>query len=61
MEMISGAGNDAQYLAQICPTAMIFIPCKGGISHNESEAVTKEHAAAGCNVLLQAVVAQATS
>jgi N-carbamoyl-L-amino-acid hydrolase len=58
MDMISGAGHDAKYLAQICPTAMIFIPCKDGISHNEIEDVTKEQAAAGCNVLLQAIVAR---
>jgi N-carbamoyl-L-amino-acid hydrolase len=55
-DMISGAGHDAKYLAQVCPTAMIFIPCKDGISHNEIEAATKADAAAGCNVLLQAVI-----
>jgi N-carbamoyl-L-amino-acid hydrolase len=59
MDMISGAGHDAKYLAQICPTAMIFIPCKDGISHNETEEITKEDAAAGCNVLLQALLEQA--
>lgn len=56
MDMISGAGHDAKYLAQICPTAMIFIPCQDGISHNETEAVKEEHAAAGCSVLLQAML-----
>lgn len=59
MDMVSGAGHDAKYLAQICPTAMIFIPCKDGISHNEIEDATPEDAAAGCNVLLQAMLAQA--
>jgi N-carbamoyl-L-amino-acid hydrolase len=59
MDIISGAGHDAKYLAQVCPTAMIFIPCKDGISHNEIEDTTKEQAAAGCDVLLQAIVAQA--
>ncbi len=59
MDMISGAGHDAKYLAQICPTAMIFIPCKDGISHNEIEDATTKDVAAGCNVLLQALVEQA--
>lgn len=59
MEMISGAGHDAKYLAQICPTGMIFIPCKDGISHNEIEDASQEDVAAGCNVLLQAMLAKA--
>lgn len=59
LDMISGAGHDAKYLAQICPTAMIFIPCKDGISHNEVEDATQEDAAAGCNVLLHAMLEKA--
>lgn len=59
MDMISGAGHDAKYLAQVCPTAMIFIPCKDGISHNEMEDATKEDVAAGCNVLLHAILESA--
>ena len=59
MDMISGAGHDAKYLAQICPTAMIFVPCKDGISHNEIEEATPEDVAAGCDVLLHAMVARA--
>jgi N-carbamoyl-L-amino-acid hydrolase len=59
MDMISGAGHDAKYLAQVCPTGMIFIPCKDGISHNEIEDATKEDVAAGCQVLLQAMVDKA--
>ncbi|MDA4184988.1 M20/M25/M40 family metallo-hydrolase, partial [Escherichia coli] len=35
MDVISGAGHDAVYLARVAPTAMIFVPCKDGISHNE--------------------------
>jgi N-carbamoyl-L-amino-acid hydrolase len=58
-DMVSGAGHDAKYLAQICPTAMIFIPCKDGISHNEIEEASKEDVAAGCNVLLHAMLGQA--
>ena len=38
---------------------MIFIPCKDGISHNEIEDASKEDVAAGCNVLLQAMLARA--
>ncbi|PON15550.1 Zn-dependent hydrolase [Candidatus Entotheonella serta] len=59
MPIISGAGHDAKYLAQVCPTGMIFIPCKDGISHNEIEDASKEDVAAGCNVLLHAMLARA--
>ena len=40
---------------------MIFIPCAGGISHNESESATSHDVAAGCNVLLRAVLAHASA
>lgn len=56
MELVSGAGHDAFNLARIMPTAMIFVPCEGGISHNEREYATPEHCAAGANVLLDAVL-----
>jgi N-carbamoyl-L-amino-acid hydrolase len=46
-------------MAGVTPTAMIFIPCKDGISHNEIEDALPEHIEAGCNVLLQAMLAQA--
>lgn len=59
MDMISGAGHDAKYLAQVCPTAMIFVPCKDGISHNEIEDAAPEDVAAGCDVLLHAMLARA--
>ena len=58
-DIVSGAGHDAVYIARVAPAAMIFIPCQGGISHNELEAATPEDLAAGCNVLLQAVLARA--
>ena len=61
MEIVSGAGHDACHLAQRAPTAMIFIPCAGGISHNEMEDATKEDCAAGCNVLLHALIEHANS
>jgi N-carbamoyl-L-amino-acid hydrolase len=57
--IVSGAGHDAKYLAEICPTGMIFIPCEKGISHNEAENITPEDAAAGANVLLNSVLALA--
>jgi N-carbamoyl-L-amino-acid hydrolase len=56
MNVLSGAGHDAVYVAKVAPTAMIFIPCKDGISHNEIEDALPEHIEAGCNVLLQAML-----
>ncbi len=58
-DIVSGAAHDAVYLARVAPTAMVFVPCEGGISHNEIESARPEHIAAGCNVLLQAVLARA--
>jgi N-carbamoyl-L-amino-acid hydrolase len=54
--MVSGAAHDAAYIARIAPTAMIFVPCRGGISHNEAEFTSQEQCAAGAQVLLQAVL-----
>ncbi len=59
-EIISGAGHDAAYVAAVAPTAMIFVPCERGISHNELEKAEPEHVAAGANVLLRAVLATDT-
>ncbi|EIF32936.1 amidase, hydantoinase/carbamoylase family [Burkholderia sp. Ch1-1] len=56
MDVISGAGHDAVYLARVAPAAMIFVPCKDGISHNEIEDARADHLEAGCNVLLQAML-----
>ena len=50
--MTSGAGHDAQMLARICPTSMIFVPSVGGISHNPAEHTESEDLIAGANVLL---------
>ncbi len=58
-EMISGAGHDAVYVAREVPTAMIFTPCKDGLSHNEAESILPEEAEAGCQVLFEAVLARA--
>lgn len=54
--MVSGAGHDAAYLSRVCPTSMVFVPCAGGLSHNEAESATQDDVAAGANVLLQAVL-----
>ncbi|MGL5113808.1 MAG: M20 family metallo-hydrolase [Beijerinckiaceae bacterium] len=53
----SGAGHDAAYTARVMPTTMIFVPCAGGVSHNESESTAPEECAAGAQVLLDAVLA----
>jgi N-carbamoyl-L-amino-acid hydrolase len=58
-EIVSGAGHDAVYVARHVPTAMIFTPCKDGLSHNEAESILPEEAQAGCQVLFEAVVARA--
>jgi N-carbamoyl-L-amino-acid hydrolase len=52
--MPSGAGHDSRYLHYWCPTGMIFIPCKDGISHNEAESAAKEDIAVGTRVLAEA-------
>jgi beta-ureidopropionase / N-carbamoyl-L-amino-acid hydrolase len=59
LDIVSGAGHDAVYIARVAPTAMIFVPCEGGISHNEIESATPADLAAGCNVLLHAALKQA--
>ena len=57
----SGAGHDAVYVSRIAPTAMIFIPCADGISHNEIESATPSDVGAGCDVLLNAMVTMANA
>ncbi|MCX7379974.1 MAG: Zn-dependent hydrolase [Alphaproteobacteria bacterium] len=58
-EIVSGAGHDAVYVARHVPTAMIFTPCKDGLSHNEAESIEPGEAGAGCQVLFEAVLARA--
>jgi beta-ureidopropionase / N-carbamoyl-L-amino-acid hydrolase len=55
-DMVSGAGHDAAYIARVAPTTMIFVPCAGGISHNEAESTSFDECAAGAQVLLNAVL-----
>ena len=59
MDLKSEAGHDAYNMAVICPSAMIFTPCKDGISHNEAEDMTLADAIPGATVLLDAVLARA--
>jgi N-carbamoyl-L-amino-acid hydrolase len=59
MDIVSGAGHDAIYMARVTPTSMIFVPCEGGISHNEMENAKPEDLAAGCNVLLNVILDRA--
>ncbi|MGI3776898.1 MAG: Zn-dependent hydrolase [Janthinobacterium lividum] len=58
-EIVSGAGHDAVSLARCVPSAMIFTPCKDGLSHNEAESIEPHEAEAGCQVLFEAVLARA--
>jgi N-carbamoyl-L-amino-acid hydrolase len=58
-DMPTAIGHDAVYVARKLPTAMIFVPCHDGISHNEAESITQAWAAAGCQVLADAVLATA--
>ena len=55
----SGAGHDAQMLARVCPTAMIFTPSVGGLSHNIAEFTKPDDVVAGANVLLHVIARQA--
>ena len=56
LRMPSGAGHDAQMLARVCPTGMIFVPSRAGVSHNPAEHTDPEHLEAGASVLLDTVV-----
>jgi N-carbamoyl-L-amino-acid hydrolase len=56
MDIFSGAGHDAINLSHVCPSGMIFIPCEGGISHNELENARPEDLTAGTDVLMHALL-----
>jgi len=58
-DIISGAGHDACWVAQVAPATMIMCPCVDGLSHNEAEEISPQWAAAGADVLLHAVLATA--
>jgi N-carbamoyl-L-amino-acid hydrolase len=59
LEMVSGAGHDSCNVAAVVPTAMIFVPCAGGLSHNEAESALPADLEAGANVLLRALLSLA--
>jgi N-carbamoyl-L-amino-acid hydrolase len=59
LEMVSGAGHDSCNVAAVAPTAMIFVPCAGGLSHNEAESALPADLTAGANVLLHAMLSMA--
>ena len=54
-QLVSGAGHDAMTMAALCPTAMLFIRCRGGVSHNPAEFVTVADSAAALDVMLRFV------
>lgn len=54
--MVSGAGHDACQVCLVAPTSMIFVPCAGGLSHNEQESAEPADLEAGCNVLMHAML-----
>lgn len=57
IDIASGAGHDAAFMSRICPSAMVFVPCRAGKSHAPEEWATPEAVAAGAAVLLRAVIA----
>jgi len=61
LEMVSGAGHDSCNVSAVVPTAMVFVPCAGGLSHNEAESALPGDLEAGANVLLHAMLSMATS
>ncbi len=58
ISMPSGATHDARSMATLCPTAMIFVPCRDGISHHENEWAEPEHLWAGACVLADVIEAR---
>jgi beta-ureidopropionase / N-carbamoyl-L-amino-acid hydrolase len=59
LEMVSGAGHDSCNVSAVVPTAMVFVPCAGGLSHNEAESAQPADLEAGANVLLHAMLSMA--
>ena len=53
--MVSRAYHDSLFMAQLCPTTMVFIPCRGGVSHRPDEFSSPEQIAAGADVLAHAL------
>jgi len=57
MDIVSGATHDAKYMADLCPSGMLFVPCRGGISHNEAEYASPADLAAGARTLAEVMIA----
>ncbi len=55
-DMVASAGHDSVLIAPLCPSAMLFVPSQGGITHNPAEYTSPEHLAAGAQVLLDVVL-----
>ena len=60
MDILSSAGHDARYMHTVCASGMIFIPCAGGISHNEAESANESDMANGAKVLVETLLQLAT-
>ncbi|WP_201742083.1 M20/M25/M40 family metallo-hydrolase [Mangrovicoccus ximenensis] len=60
-DLLSAAGHDARHMAPLCPSAMIFIPCRGGLSHHPDEWAEPAHVAAGAQILLDVSLDAASS
>jgi N-carbamoyl-L-amino-acid hydrolase len=56
LDMVSGATHDAKYMADLCPSGMLFVPCRGGVSHNESEYAAPADLAAGTKILAEVML-----
>lgn len=61
LHMNSGAGHDAMHMAKLCPTTMLFIPCKGGISHNPAEYAKNEDICRAIEVLAEILKREASN
>jgi len=57
--LVSGAGHDAMSIARIAPAALVFIPCRDGVSHHPDEYASPEQVGNGCDALLHAVLERA--
>lgn len=56
LDMVSGATHDAKYMADLCASGMLFVPCRGGVSHNEAEYAAPADLAAGTAVLAEVML-----
>jgi acetylornithine deacetylase/succinyl-diaminopimelate desuccinylase-like protein len=54
--MVSGAAHDTAIVAQRAPSAMVFVPCRDGVSHSPEESADPADAAVACEVILNAIV-----